>query len=72
MFTHTVVAAPMMAVVLLGLVASVTAAAPKLDLSVASDGSFTIGLDGNTMLAGSEYAVDASTASSGECDRGRT
>jgi hypothetical protein len=62
----------MMAVVLLGLVASVTAAAPKLDLSVASDGSFTIGLDGNTWLAGSEYAVDASTASSGKCDRGRT
>ena len=51
---------------LLALVASFASAAPKLDLSVASDGSFTIALDGKEWLAGSEYAVDAATASSGE------
>lgn len=55
-----------MMLAVLALAVSAVSAAPKLDLSVASDGSFTIEYNGKTWLAGSEYAVDDASASAGE------
>ena len=42
-----------------------TPAAPKLDLAVSADASFTIHLDGQLWLSGSEYAVAGLSSSAG-------